>query len=313
MVGAMGRATLVWSDDLLPGFRRLPVGRATLVAPREQVTAPRGVVLHVHGYNDYFFQDHLASAVTASDHAFYALDLARAGRSLRDGDIPHFMTSASEPAADLNAAMSAIAALHPGIPVVVHGHSTGGLTATVWADVKGHPALAGLALNSPLFGLVGARSQLLLQHLVPFVARFRPKQVVAVSRSVYAEHQHVSGGGRWNFDTNLKRPAGVPIRAGWVRAMLEAQDHVSSGVDLAIPVMVARSDTCGLDLPDNPLLDEQDTVVDVEAVAKIGDRLSADVTPLVVPGGVHDLTLSRDAPREYYLSELVSFVTRCTR
>jgi len=40
--------------------------------------APGGsAVLHVHGFNDYFFQTHLADAFAAAGHTFYALDLRR--------------------------------------------------------------------------------------------------------------------------------------------------------------------------------------------------------------------------------------------
>jgi pimeloyl-ACP methyl ester carboxylesterase len=53
--------------------RRLPANRS------------RTAVLYVHGWNDYFFQTHLADHLTDLGFDFYAVDLRRYGRSLRRG------------------------------------------------------------------------------------------------------------------------------------------------------------------------------------------------------------------------------------
>ena len=56
---------------------------ATLVhRPAEAPTAQ--AVLHVHGFADYFFQTEYAEWWTARGYDFYALDLRKYGRSLRD-------------------------------------------------------------------------------------------------------------------------------------------------------------------------------------------------------------------------------------
>ena len=75
--------------------------------------------------------------------AFYAVDMRGAGRSLEPGEHPHDMADIAEPGDDIAAACDAIAALHPGLPIVVHGHSTGGLSAAIWAADRPHPQLAG--------------------------------------------------------------------------------------------------------------------------------------------------------------------------
>ena len=48
-------------------------------------------VLYLHGWNDYFFQTHLADVLSAAGFAFYALDLRRYGRSLRRGQLRGFI------------------------------------------------------------------------------------------------------------------------------------------------------------------------------------------------------------------------------
>ena len=86
-----------WGPDLLgPGFaaRTLPLlpdeedddAVATLVrhmpasdpqALTGTPTTPTFAALYLHGWNDYFFQTHLAREISRLGGAFYALDLRR--------------------------------------------------------------------------------------------------------------------------------------------------------------------------------------------------------------------------------------------
>ena len=47
---------------------------------------PRGIILYVHGYNDYFFQEELAEKSDSAGFAFFAIDLHYNGRSYSEGD-----------------------------------------------------------------------------------------------------------------------------------------------------------------------------------------------------------------------------------
>ncbi len=304
----MDAPALHWTPDILPGFVQAHLAAITLVRPEHQPDQPRSVVLHVHGYNDYFFQAHLAGAFTDAGHAFFAVDLARAGRSLRPGDTPHFMADVSEQGDDIGRAAQAIATLHPDVPLIVHGHSTGGLTAAVWAADQPHPSLAGLILDSPLLGTHLSRRDQARMLLLPRLAAMRPMAVVASAPSIYAQHQHVSGGGRWDFDFALKRPAGVPVRAAWLAAARRGRARVARGLGLTIPVLVARSDSSGPDIASNPLLDRQDTVLSVDEIARLAPRLGDNVQQLVVPGGVHELSLSQEQPRSQYFDGVMRWL-----
>ena len=304
----MGMADAKWTDDVLEGYSRTPLGAATLVRPPSQPDAPKSVVLHVHGYNDYFFQTHLAEAFVDSGRAFYAVDLAKAGRSLVPGDIPHYMENVAEQGDDIDAAVGAIAELHRGLPIVVHGHSTGGLTTAIWAADRGHPALAALILDSPLFGKRYGALQRAGSHALPLLAAVRPRGIVSHGPSIYATHQHVSGGGRWDFDVTWKRPHGLPARVAWANAVREAEGRVVKGLGVSVPVLVARSDSSGPDVASNPRLDSQDTVLDVKRIAAMAPLLGDRVTELVVQGGVHELSLSRDEPRARYMQGVLDWL-----
>ncbi len=304
----MGNADVDWTEDVLPGFLRTPLGAATLVCPDRQPESPKSAVLHVHGYNDYFFQSHLAAAFLASGRAFYAVDLARAGRSLVAGDIPHYMADVAEQGDGIDAAVRAIAEAHPGLPIVVHGHSTGGLTTAIWAADHAHASLAAIVLDSPLFGKRYGPLQRAGSHALPLLSSLRPRAVVSHGPSVYATHQHVSGGGRWDFDITWKRPHGLPARAAWANAVRVAEGRIAKGLGLEVPALVARSDSSGPDVASNPQLDSQDTVLDVAHIARMTPLLGGRATELVVPGGVHDLCLSRDEPRELYFHGVLEWL-----
>ena len=308
---------LEWRADHLLGapFEEAPLGPATLVQFPHPGDAPppRAAVIHVHGYNDYFFQDHLARRFAAAGYAFYAVDLRAAGRSLRPDQFPHFVMDLREQATDIAAAARTVRTLEPGLPLVLHAHSTGGLTASLWAHahrnasgVDAGPDL--LVLDSPFLDLRAPHWQRTVgTRVLDSVGHLASTAVINDGPSRYAEHLLAANGGRWEFDTTLKRPEGVPGRVGWFVAVRRGQARVAAGLEIACPVLLARSDSSGPDELDNPLLDAQDTVLDVNQMAALVPRLGHDVTELVVPGAVHDLTLSARGPREAYLDLMLEW------
>ena len=86
--------------------RSIPNPLATAFAPLRDVD-----VLYVHGWSDYFFQRELAEFWTRRGARFYALDLRRYGRSLRDGQSPGYIDSLDDYDDDIGAALRAMG--HP--------------------------------------------------------------------------------------------------------------------------------------------------------------------------------------------------------
>ena len=64
----------------------------------------------------------------------------------------------------------------PGRPVVLFGHSMGGLVAALWVAERGAGGLAGLVLSSAALHTFPVPR--LLAKAAPYVARWRPQQVV---------------------------------------------------------------------------------------------------------------------------------------
>src|SRR3954468_8005006 len=99
-----------YDGEVVATLVRLPCGEA-----------PRGPVLYVHGFTDYFFQRQMAERFAAEGYAFHALDLRKHGRSLLPHQHPNFCKSVKEYYADITRAIELI-----GGPVLLCGHSTGG-------------------------------------------------------------------------------------------------------------------------------------------------------------------------------------------
>lgn len=324
-----------WQPDALPGWqaRTLDLGAdedgplvATLVrrAPsaasaragddaREPADDPAGggpAVLYVHGYNDYFFQTHLAEAFEARGYAFYALDLRRCGRSIRPWTTPHYCTDLREYAEDLTVAARILRDELGHDRLVVNAHSTGGLTASLWAhSVRGSDLLDALVLNSPWFDLNAHWfSRVVSTRVLDALGPLDPHRVIGGGPSAYSRSLHVSNGGEWEYDLALKPPGGYPPRAGWLRAVRRGHARLSRGLDIRVPVLVCSAARSGPNSEDNPDLRCSDTVLDVRQIAYRAPLLGDDVTYEPIEGGVHDLALSARPARETYLRVVLGWL-----
>jgi alpha-beta hydrolase superfamily lysophospholipase len=289
---------MAWQPDrLLPGFESLELpapddydGRlvATLVR-LPAAAAPRGAVLYVHGFIDYFFQAHMARRFAAEGYAFYALDLRKHGRSLLPHQHPCFCKDLSEYHADITRALTEI-----GADVLLAGHSTGGLVCSLYAcEGELRDRVRALWLNSPFFDWKAARRGKLgiaraLGRFFPFMND--PKAVLPA----YVRSIHKNWDGEWDFDLTLKPLSGFPAYFGWVRAIFAAHAKVHAGLSLDCAVLSMYSD-------------EADVVLDWKQVSRWSRTLGRDVTALQFPGGLHDLVLSRAEVREAVFQQLFAW------
>ena len=246
---ADGEPVLASADESTAG----PAG----TSPRESVGV-HGAVLYVHGFSDYFFQTELADFFAARGMAFYALDLRKCGRALRAGQTAHYVSDLALYDEELELALAAIAQEHPGLPVLLVAHSTGGLVLPLWLDrrrvamsarnaqgtqgMRGVAPVSGLVLNSPWFDLQGspARRGALTQAL-RVASKAVPHRPISGPVSPYGDTLHTSGTGEWEFDLELKPLAGFPVTIGWLNAIRRAHATLHRGLDVGVPSLVLRS------------------------------------------------------------------------
>ena len=282
-------------DALLPGFEALELPAAddydgavtaTLVRlPGSQ--GPRGAVLYVHGFSDYFFQRHMAERFSLEGFAFYALDLRKHGRSLREHQHPNFCKSVAEYYADLDAAIAAI-----GAPVLLAGHSTGGLISSLYAKEGARRSeVRALWLNSAFFDWRAPAARLPWLHVAAATGRFFPFLTVPERLPPTYNNLLLE---QWEFDTRLKPVQGFPLYYGWIGAISDAHARVHRGLGLEIPVLSMHSD-------------ESDIVLDWRNIARWSRTLGSDVAVLQFPGAWHDLILSPRSIREEVFSQLFAW------
>lgn len=317
----------MWTADLLgPSFRRrdLPLGTdpdgegpltATLVRHEDAPTDPVAAMLVVHGLSDYFFHAHLAEFLAARGIATYGIDLRRCGRSRREGMTPHFTTDLERYDDELEQALAVIESDHPGLPVVIAAHSTGGLAVPLWLDRRRARGVldpvVGLVLNSPWFQLdVPDRTRVVLDPVIRTLGAARPfYRLPLPSSERYVTSLHADHGGDYDFDVMLKPPGGVGVRAGWLAAIRRAQRRLQAGIGLPLPVLMLRSAASSVGAAAKAVRDEvvdvdTDLILDVRSMERFADRVSSDVTDIPVEGARHDVFLSRPDVLEVVLGHL---------
>ncbi|MFG6475265.1 alpha/beta hydrolase [Microbacterium sp. P06] len=271
-------------------------------------------VLYVHGWSDYFFQTELARFWTDRGARFYALDLRCYGRSLRPGQVAGDVRSLDDYDVDIAAALAAAGhdMARPDAEnrrkLVVLGHSTGGLTLTLWA--ARHPGVAdAVILNSPWLELqVGAVGRQAIAPLVNARARFDPygaQPVVDLGFYTRAQREVQS---LPESPEGWRPPQGFPTHPAWLAAILEGHRRVALGVDVGAPALVLLSARSILPTTWNPGMTGADSVLVVDDIARSATRIGRTVTIARVDGALHDVFLSRAEPRARAYAALDSFL-----
>ena len=287
-------------------------------------TTPTFALLYLHGWNDYFFQTELARQISRLGGAFYALDLRRYGRSLRERQMPGWITSLTDYDEEISLALAAIRSERGWeTDVVMCGHSAGGLTACLWADR--HPgALTALMLNSAWLELQGSELvRMVGEPVLRTLARRDPRMSIPTPTyapetlfcitdgwkerdgelpdPAWAEDPYVTG---WHIEPGWSFLPSAPIRPGWLLAILAGQARVAAGLDIRCPVLSMGSARSHLGVTWTEDSRRTDTIVDADGTARRAIGLGKLVTVARFDGGVHDLVLSAPPVREQVFSAM---------
>lgn len=260
--------------------------------------ASRRGVLYVHGFNDYFFQADMADRFVVSCYSFYAVDLRKYGRSIIKGQSLFQVRDMKEYFPDIDSAL--VQMQTDGInEVVLMGHSTGGLTTSLYMNNHPDKVVKVLVLNSPF--LDWNQSPLQERVLVPivdFVGRWLPGIKISQGEShVYSNSLLKGRGGEWRYNTDWKLIQSPDVTTGWIRAIDLAQNWLQKYSDIDVPVLLMHSDSTYRDSDPLSKSHSSDAVLDVTDISRYGRRLGPQVTEVIVKGGLHDLALSRKGVR----------------
>jgi len=283
---------------LKPDFDGTPI--AVLISKSCQSPSQKAV-LYIHGYNDYFFQDHMADWYLAQGYNFYALELRRYGRALLPGQVKYGIRRITDYYEELDMAVDTIRNRHHNTFLLLNGHSTGGLITSLYASDRARAkTINALFLNSPFFELnAGWFVRNIVTPICTALGSIFPKMKLPVSGTpYYGESLHKDYRGEWNYDLALKPLNNRPL-AGWLRAIRKAHKTVRKGLSIECPVLVMHSDKSGTDSKWNDMIPVTDVVLNVEDIAKWSLTIGKNVDVVSIPQGKHDIVLSYPAVRNY--------------
>ncbi|HEY9423732.1 MAG TPA: alpha/beta hydrolase [Microterricola sp.] len=266
-------------------------------------------VLYVHGWSDYFFQTHLAEYWRSVGARFHALDLRKYGRSLRDHQTPGFVDDLAIYDEDIEAALTVMGhgapkpgpTVHAGKrrPLILMGHSTGGLTLSLWAGR--HPGRAqALVLNSPWleFQARGIGREVIAPAVV-LGAKVAPlAQLPNVDLGFYTRSVSKEFDGEWEYNMAWRPERGFPTHPAWLKAVLFGHGTIAAGIDVGAPVLSLMSARSTISLVWSPAMTTSDIVLVVDDIAVRSLRLAPGVTVERLDGAIHDVMLSAKPVRE---------------
>lgn len=310
-----------WRPDVLgPGFEQLtlPLGSddegevvATLVRYRPGFrlrwrpgAASGADVLYLHGWSDYFFNRELAEYWSNAGARFFALDLRKYGRSIRPGQTPGYITNLADYDADIEAALTAMghgatdpAAVY-GRQLILLGHSTGGLTLSLWA--ARHPGRASaLVLNSPWLEFQLSRTgREALTPLIAWGARVNPMGPMPnVDLGFYTRSIAKEQDGEWEYSHEWRPDLGFTTHPAWLTAILAGHATVAAGIDVGAPVLTLLSARSTIQPRWDAAMLTTDIVLVVDDIAERVLRLGPQVSVARIDGALHDVFLSRQPAR----------------
>lgn len=260
-------------------------------------------VLYVHGWLDYFFQVHLADFWESLGVRFHALDLRRYGRSIREGQTPGYIRSLATYDEDIEAALDVMGhgrADQPERRLVLMGHSTGGLTVSLWT-ARNQERVAGLVLNSPWLEFQPREAvRKLMEPGIRVQSALVPRsQLVNLDRGLYARSISARFGGEWDYDVKWRPDAGWAPTPAWLAAIFRGQDQVARGLGIEVPVLVLLSSRSTIPTRWSEEMRSTDSVLDVVGIARRVPDVGSLVTLVRIDGGLHDVTLSAPPVREH--------------
>lgn len=236
----------------------------------------RYVVLLAHGLGEHARRyNHVADALVADGASVYAPDHYGHGRSEGERALvedPELYVD------DLHLVASQAASESPGIPVVLIGHSLGGVIATRYAQ-RYMSELAALVLSGPVIGGNPAFEPLLAMDPMPEV----PLDPAALSRDpavgqAYAADPLVYHG---------------PLLRGTLEGIFSAVQTIAAGPALTLPTLWIHG--------------EHDPLAPYEATRAAVDHLrTASLEEKMYPGAMHEIF--NETNRDEVIADTIAFI-----
>ena len=297
------QATLNFPDDY--------EGKVTATLIRKKASqSTNKAVLYIHGFIDYFFQTEMAEQFNQHGFDFYALDLRKYGRSILPHQKYYNIREIAEYDAEITQALEIIGAEHHE-NVLLCGHSTGGLTTTLYvAHHPNHPLIKALWVNSPFydFNMNPIKRAVGVPSLSRLAQKFPNLQFPSELNKWYTASLHKDLKGEWDFNLDWKKSSYPKVRISFIRAIYEAQKEIHQDVRVDVPVLVMHSHQTKNPRKWGKDAQSSDVILDVKDIQKYAKKIQGNVTIREIPNGLHDLVLSEKTVRDSVYQQLFSWL-----
>ena len=282
---------------------------ATLVRKKAEQSTPKAV-LYIHGFIDYFFQKEMAEQFNQQGYDFYALDLRKYGRSHLPHQKYYYVLNLNEYDAEITEALNIIGQ-EGHTDVVLAGHSTGGLTSTLYAaHHPNHPLIKALWCNSPFydFNMPLWKKKLALPRLSALGKRLPKLQFLSELNKWYVSSLHKDLKGEWDFNLEWKKKTYPKVYLSFIRAIHEAQKEIHVGAQVNVPTLIMHSHKTTYPKKFDRNAQTTDVILEVKDIVKYGNKLQGDVTVMTIQDGLHDLVLSAPPVRAEVYQKLFEWL-----
>ncbi|WP_336041664.1 alpha/beta hydrolase [Acinetobacter dispersus] len=282
---------------------------ATLVR-KKAAEATKKAVLYIHGFADYFFQKEMAEQFNQHGYDFYALDLRKYGRSKLPHQKLYYVLDLREYDAEISKALEVISQENHN-QVVLAGHSTGGLIATLYAaHYPDHRLIKAVWNNSPFYDFY--KSVIEKKVGIPLLSEVGKRLPNAKFPSGlnpwYTPSLHKDFYGEWDFNLDWK-PKTMPfVHLSFVTAIHEAQKEIHQGVTLNVPTLIMHSHQSKFPKKWGIDAQQSDVILDVNDMTQNAKKMKGDVQTLSIQNGLHDLVLSAPPVREQVYQQLFAWL-----
>jgi alpha-beta hydrolase superfamily lysophospholipase len=255
-------------------------GERERIAAREwPLQGPRYLALLAHGYGEHIGRyDYVADVLRRHGAAVYGPDHLGHGRSGGERVLVHDF---EDVVSDLTTVAEHARAAHPGLPVVLIGHSMGGMIAARYAQRYGS-GLAMLVLSGPVLGPWSPIKALLGLEEIPDI----PIDPATLSRDLPVGEAYAADPLVWHGP--FKRPT--------VEAFDRCLTAITSGGRLgSLPTLWVHGEA-------DELVPLSETRVGIEQIR------GADLTEMVYPGARHEVF--NETNKDEVLGDVTAFVDR---
>ncbi|MCB0040210.1 MAG: lysophospholipase [Caldilinea sp.] len=250
---------------------------------------PHALVVLVHGFGEHSGRySNLVPPLTAAGYAVYALDHRGHGRS--PGQRGH-IDSFDDYLADVRALIESAKAAQPGLPVVLFGHSMGGLIVLVYA-IRSPAGLTGVVASAPMLSKPNVSPILLT--VAQLLSRVAPSFALDTGLDPTTISRDPAEVARYASDPQVHAKSSARAGSELMKAVDWAQAHAG---ELAVPLLLYHGD--------------DDKLVSIEGSRRFFASVQESDRQFVeLPGRYHES--HNDSGRDELFAMLVEWLNRHT-